>query len=193
MHCHCHLVLALFKCVGGNGAFIKIRKNEKGYYPGVYERLWKADCNQYIQKEIFQFEHLPQWKQTKAYLREKVSDKRAFYVLRPLEPVAGFTAELGKGGGKRDFIHIVIDEGRGFYLRSAKGWRNERRIIGNNAFVSHKKELEKWYQTLLTRIYLKNRKQLIYHTFFKKEGKKLTVNPLCKKYLCNAFERAGGI
>lgn len=151
----------------------------------IDENLWNTNINCHIEKEVFQFGHLPQWKEVKAYLREEISDKKDFYILRPIEPTVGFSAELWFGGLKKNFIHIVIDEGLGFYLRSAKGWRNEHKAINHIDSISNKEVMKKWYQGLYSKIFLKKREQLLYNTFFIKRGKQLKVNPICKKNLNN--------
>lgn len=159
----------------------------------VDEKLWNADIDDRIERAVFHYRFLPGWKEVKGYLNERIANEKDFYILQPVEPRVSFAAELWRSGLKRNYVHIVIDEGLGGYLRTAKGWMNERKVIDPLASVSRKDIFRKWQHQCYINVMLKKRGQLLYNTFFMKKGKYLSVNLSCKKYLSNIFENASSL
>lgn len=156
----------------------------------VDEHLWNAEVNSRIERKVFQFRFLPQWREIEDYLKEKKVKEKNFYILRAVEPSVEFATELWLKGLKRNFVHILLDEGLGFYLRTAKGWLNENKIINSKISISQKDIVKKMKRQLYIRVMLKKREQLIYNTFFKKKGKHLIVNHACIDYLHDVLEKS---
>lgn len=151
--------------------------------------LYESNLINNVEKVIFQYKSLPNWNEVVHYLKSKEAYEKEFYILRPVEPKIEFTANLWNKGIKRNYIHITIDEGLGYYLRDTAGWLKEKKVINNGISEKWNKIVGDAAKKYYSEIMLKKKGQLKVNTFFLKKGKKLDTNNLCVEYLGKIFKK----
>lgn len=155
----------------------------------VDTHLWEQNVPD-LEKYYFRTKDLPPLKDVAQYLKAKAGENKAFYLLRSVGPSPELAAALWQAGIHRNFINIVIDEGLGYYLRNTKGWLLEGEKTNQSILKFVERMTKEWIYKIYTETTLTHRKQLLYHTFFLKRGRTLTINKECVACLRTVMAKA---
>lgn len=164
---------------------LAVRHGRSGFI--VDTHLWEREAAD-LEKYYFCPKSLPPLQDVARYLRTRTGKNNKLYLLRAVYPSPELAASLWQAGICRNFVNVVIDEGLGYYLRNTKDWLLEGKKAEQSKLKFFERVFKEWLYKVYTQTALKRRKQLLYHTFFLKKGRTLTINDNCVNCLRAVLE-----